>query len=216
MTAFSKLAAAAVLIVSLNAFADAGPRAERYRDHFRTGSIEKTIQPGVRGTRKLMTVLPGVLYRGGGPGGMRPLPHDSLVSLCEAGFSLAVYAYKTGWEGETSVRCTDKLTGRPNRLDYVAGDGTTAGFKPVFLAKVRAVAMDPSRGPVFVHCWNGDHASGELAAIALRQFCGLSGSEASEYWLRHAGGFSLISRIAKFRPIPSLSVPSSIQSAICP
>ncbi len=44
-------------------------------------------------TRAFKTVIPGLLYRGGGAGGRVPLTEEALKGLCEAGFSLAVYGY---------------------------------------------------------------------------------------------------------------------------
>ena len=36
-----------------------------------------------------------------------------------------------------------------------------------------------------MHCWNGWHASGYISALSLRQFCGVSGSDAVAYWIRN-------------------------------
>ena len=54
------------------------------------------------GLTHFRAVMPGVLYRGGteGPradvdGPRRPLQNQSLQALCRAGFSQAVYAYRT-------------------------------------------------------------------------------------------------------------------------
>lgn len=195
-------------------------RATSYNDIFFPrgvpGEVLDTLIPNKpAGTRQFLTVLPGVLYRGGGPGGQRPLPLKALRSLCEDGFSTAVYAYQLGFVDPGPVTCTNRLTGRPNTLRYVAGEATNPAFKAKFLAIVHDVAVNASKGPVFVHCWNGRHASGELAAIALRQMCDLNGAQASDYWLRHAGGFPLISRIGKFQPLSMLRVPFDVQGVLC-
>ena len=177
--------------------------------------LDVKINPGIGRTREFLTVLPGALYRGGGTGGKVPLGEASLKALCEAGFSTAVYAYTENWRSINPIHCTNARTGQPNTLTYIAGAGPSAAFKPVFLRKVREVIENPSLGPVFVHCWNGLHASGELAAIALRQFCGWSGTNASNYWLRHARGFPLISRINSYSPVSSLAVSEQVQSVLC-
>src|SRR5713101_1500966 len=64
------------------------------------------------GLTHFRVVMPGVLYRGGteGPragvdGPRRPLQNQSLQALCKAGFSQAVYAYRTGWNGTENVSC---------------------------------------------------------------------------------------------------------------
>lgn len=43
----------------------------------------------------------------------------------------------------------------------------------------------------FVHCNNGAHASGFVAAIALRTFCGISGDQAVRYWDKTLAGYDL-------------------------
>ena len=64
------------------------------------------------GLTHFRVVMPGVLYRGGteGPrasvdGPRRPLQNQSLQALCRAGFSQAVYAYRTGWNGTEKSHC---------------------------------------------------------------------------------------------------------------
>lgn len=165
--------------------------------------------------RKLMTVLPGTLYRAGGAGGTVQLTSAALQGLCEAGFSLAVYAYSEGFKPVGPVHCTDQVSGQPNTLEYIAGDANLPAFKSVVLRKLHDVISDPNKGPVLVHCWNGLHASGELAAIALRQFCDWSGPSATAYWLRHAGGYPPISRINSFVPYPALDIPTPDRQVLC-
>lgn len=179
--------------------------------------LDQAISPGISGVRQLRTVLPGVLYRSGGPGGQTPLPPSSLKSLCESGFSLAVYGYDTGFVPAPPINCINKNTGQPNSIEYIAGRILDMKFKEHYMKRVREVISDSSKGPVLVHCWNGYHASGELAAIALRQFCKLNGEKASAYWLRNAGGFPMISRVAKFVPFTSISdVPVEVEEVFCP
>lgn len=165
--------------------------------------------------RQLMTVLPGTLYRAGGAGGEVQLTGQALQGLCEAGFSLAIYAYSTPFTPVAPVQCTNRFTGRPNTLEYIAGDANTMSFKTTVLKRIKAVIDDPSLGPVLVHCWNGFHASGELAAVSLRQFCGWSGPAATAYWLRHSGGFPAISRIDSFVPNVSLDISNEQRAVLC-
>lgn len=203
-----------------NAAETAVERAQTYNQFFFPGGtptryLDTVITPGLRGTRQLLTVLPGVLYRGGGPGGKQPLSMSTLTNLCETGFSLAVYSYDEGYSNPGVIRCTNRLTGQPNSLRYLAGRILDKKFKARFLAEVKEVAENPDLGPVFVHCWNGMHASGEFAAVALRQMCEWDGATASAYWLRHAGGFALISRINSFKPSSDLSISADAQAAIC-
>ncbi len=168
-------------------------------------------------TRELRTVIPGVLYRGGGPGGTKPLPQEALQSLCEAGFSVAVYGYTQGFTNGAPTTCTNKLTGAQNSLDYIAVEANEDSAKKTVMGRVYETLQDATKGPVFVHCWNGFHASGELAAIGLRQICPSiwDGDKASKYWLRNADGAPMISRIKKFTPYPQFDVPSDYQQALC-
>jgi len=218
------LAVGSLVLAAQTAFAQGagsvGARAQSYENFFfpqgaPENYLDVKVARTIPGTRQLLTVLPGVLYRGGGPGGQRPLPPSVLRALCEAGFSLAVYAYDIGWSNPGPIACKNKITGQANTLTYIAGRATDPAFKTQFLSRVRSVAVNPARGPVFVHCWNGYHASGELAAVALRQVCGWDGGTASAYWRRHSGGFPLISRINKFQPQDSLDVPSDVRAQLC-
>jgi hypothetical protein len=177
--------------------------------------LEVNTDTQIAGTRHLMTVLPGVLYRGGGAHGQHPLTSGALQELCKAGFSLAVYAYTVGYSNPGVISCTDR-EGNPNQLRYIAGGANTPEFKVTFLKAVQDVISNPNAGPIFEHCWNGDHASGELAAVALRQFCGWSGKEATDYWLRHSGSIRQpISRIGKFQPLGGLSIPGNEVGVLC-
>jgi hypothetical protein len=98
-----------------------------------------------------------------------------LKGLCEAGFSLAVYGYTEGFHGTQQIRCTNSISGEQNTLTYIAGGASRLAFEQDVMSQIQTVVGNPNAGPVFVHCWNGDHASGELASFALRQFCGWSG-----------------------------------------
>jgi protein tyrosine/serine phosphatase len=208
---------ASVFIFTANAFDE---RAERYNELYEisgsSSSLKKLVSTPAAKTRQFRTVLPGVLYRGGGPGGQKPLPAEALQSLCEQGFSLAIYGYTDGYKNPGTIKCTNKLTGASNELEYIAGDIPSLDFKLESLKEIKEVIEEKSKGPVFVHCWNGHHSSGELAAIALRQFCSWSGSKALDYWLGLANGFPKISRIEKYVPSQSLEISEDDKEDICP
>lgn len=194
-------------------------RSDQYNDFFFPDGtpnryLDTKISPSLKGTREFLTVLPGVLYRGGGPGGKRPLSAEGLKALCEAGFSLAYYGYDKGYKNPGPIKCTNKLTGQPNTLRYYAGKILDMKYKMSYLSELSKVANDPSHGPIFVHCWNRFHASGELAAIALRQICDWDGDIASEYWKRHAAKYPMISRIRSFRPDKNLEPTESVQNVL--
>lgn len=197
-------------------------RASRYDKLFYPAGVpsqylDPKITPGVAKIRELRTVIPGVLYRAGGPGGTKPLPDEALQALCEAGFSLAIYGYTDNWTPHSPVSCTSRVTGSRNTLEYVSLEASDSAAKKTALTKISRVILDPSAGPALVHCWNGYHASGELAAVALRQFCDKewNGDSASAYWLRHANGAAMISRIKKFQAYPDLIMPAEVQAELC-
>jgi hypothetical protein len=166
-------------------------------------------------TRALKTVIPGLLYRGGGAGGRVPLTQEALKGLCEVGFSLAVYGYTEGFRGTQEIQCTNSISGQPNTLTYVAGEASKLAFEQDVMNRIQTVVANPNAGPVFVHCWNGDHASGELASFSLRQFCGWSGPAATAYWSRNQHGAAPISRIGKFDPNPALGITEQDRAVLC-
>jgi hypothetical protein len=171
---------------------------------------------GLKNVRFVKEVLKGVLYRGGGKGGMTELTSPALDSLCDNGFSEAVYLYNTDFSGPQTVKCGG------NTLDYeyhsFRGKGRVA-----ILNEIYDVIKSSHAGPVFVHCWNGQHATGEISAVALRQFCGYSGEEAKSYWKKTLANSKdanaypeVLKSIDKFKPIDDLKLTDSEQKAICP
>jgi len=166
-------------------------------------------------TRALKTVIPGLIYRGGGAGGKVPLTQEALKGLCEAGFSLAVYGYTEGFRGTQQIQCTNSISGQQNTLTYIAGEASKLAFERDVINRIQTVVANRNAGPVFVHCWNGDHASGELASFSLRQFCGWSGPAATAYWSRNQHGAAPISRIGKFNPNPALGIAREDRAVLC-
>jgi len=173
------------------------------------------------GIRFLKPVLGGVLYRGGGPGTHTPLSTEALKKLCESGFSNAIYVYGSGTLAD--VPCTTR-DGKTNTLHYQGITWQGAGQSRI-MKMIHDTALDPNQGPIFLHCWNGWHASGSVAANSLQQFCGKSSSQALEYWRRNepssSGSFPNVTdtqsgSIATFRKDPGLELSRNIGDAICP
>jgi hypothetical protein len=89
---------------------------------------------------------------------------------------------------------------------------------------IHAVATDPGRGPVLVHCMWGVHSSGAISAMALVQFCGWSESRAKAYWNEARNGApcsggcdAWIDRhFDAFKPDPALALTDAQRAAICP
>jgi hypothetical protein len=175
---------------------------------------QKIMQAGTpyHGIRDYREVMPGVLYRGGANNGRGPLNRAQLNALCEEGIGHAVYLYSTQFPGPMTINCSK------GSLDYVfhgwAGRGRTAVHQEIYKA-----VKDKSK-PVFVHCWNGIHATGAVAATALMQFCGMPAKTAVAYW---KVGISpklqyphVIQDISNFHPDPALRLSPEEQAQYCP
>lgn len=163
-------------------------------------------------------VLSGVLYRAGfhrGDKGRTGLSTAQRRALCEAGFSAARYVDfgKNTAYGDTSCGA-GRMSDAPARSMSVAET----------MRAIHAVAVEPGRGPVLVHCMWGVHSSGAISAMALVQFCGSSEARANAYWdaARNgapcSGGCDVwIDRhFAAFTPDPALRLTEAQRAAICP
>lgn len=186
------------------------------------------------GTRNFRMVLNGVLYRGGANNyyhrthrrdNRNPLPLDGLENLCAEGFEQATYLYRTNFEtAPPLVGCSSRVQpGTRKTLKYSQESPfNNAGLEAIFRS-VYEVTQNDQKGPVYIHCWNGWHASGFLSAVALRQFCGWTGEEAVAYWDRNTDGhnqdpsFERIRQdIRDFVPKSQWSIDASKQAEICP
>jgi len=182
------------------------------------------------GTRNFREVLNGVLYRGGGNNAFHrdpalkransnPLPIDGFTNLCEEGFRTVVYLYATNFDKVPQAVDCNSVRG-PHRLPY---DQMTAVSRyREILEKIFVAIHDPAKAPVYVHCWNGWHASGMISAMSLRQFCGYSAADTLAYWTKNTDGTDdgsyegIKRRIREFQPYPDLLISPAIQAKICP
>ncbi len=177
------------------------------------GSVSVTQVQAEYGLKNFKVVMPGALYRGAGNGNRAPMNDSSLKALCQAGFSRVYYLYGKG--PNKSLNCGS------NTIEYkTAAYSTSRDFeKPILKAIYNAIQN--GSGPVYPHCWYGVHASGYVAAVALRQFCGYSAEQAVSYWNSHIASASLRypkvqNKIRNFRPDPNLQISSSQASRHCP
>ncbi len=189
------------------------------------------------GTRNLRVVLHGVFYRGGANNkwhrqqprdNRNPLPHDGLGNLCLEGFSTAIYLYTRNFTASPrTVRCASRNA--QHRRDRTLSYQQISPFAGPdhlnrILAQVYRKIMDrKSGGPIYSHCWNGWHASGYVAAVALRQFCSLSADDAVRYWDLGTDGHNknrrykrIRAKIRAFRPKRRWQISKSMQAQICP
>jgi hypothetical protein len=181
------------------------------------------------GVRNFRMVLPGVLYRGGANNlyhqtkpraNENPLPEDGLMNLCKQGFRTAIYLYTTNYNTASKTTSCETTRGAANQLTYLQLN--PFNDMEEILKLVHKEVLVEYAGPIYSHCWNGWHASGLVAATALRQFCGLSASEAVRYWNLATDGVNgpeyekVRTRITEFTPIADLEFPSEIQLKVCP
>jgi hypothetical protein len=185
------------------------------------------------GVRNFREVIPGLVYRGGAnnlynKNGKRannnPLPQIGLTNLCEEGFANAVYLYSTNYS--KSAHAADCKSGRSNaaHLDYLQKSPLLykSAVKDI-LQIVYDTIEGKTAGPVYVHCWNGWHASGFISAVILRQFCGFSGDQAVNYWNKNTDGNNRGKEYDKIRANlraytvdPAYAISPETQAQICP
>jgi hypothetical protein len=182
------------------------------------------------GVRNFRAVLNGIYYRGGANnayhrtnkrGNENPLPNDGLQNLCEEGFGTAVYLYATNYAtAPKSVKCR-AFDGTENTLEYkqVSVLSGTSQVKQI-LSVIYDHIRNPRLGPVYMHCWNGWHASGFAGAAALRQFCGFTADQAVSYWNKNIDGVevgeSVRNKIRAFQPFSDFSLTAAEKKAFCP
>lgn len=184
------------------------------------------------GTRNMRPILHGVAYRGGGNNyyhktnkrhNHNPLPLDGMHGLCQEGFSKGIYLYRENFEnsplGDT-CNCIDETL---NKLTYEQRDYYDSLHVYDMLKSTYAAATQPEVGPVYMHCWNGWHASGFIAAVILKQFCDYSDWDAVNYWDLGTDGANTSpryqtqrERIKNFEPYPEFEISDSLQKCLCP
>ncbi len=213
------------------------PHRERYA--VKTAAQKITDNQGngfeaLYGTRNMRAVLNGVYYRGGANNyyhrknkreNQNPLPNDGLQNLCEEGFGQAVYLYSTNFNTAPKTVSCRTFSGQENRLDYVQISPLSydEADQKKLLTLIHDHIRDPNLGPIYDHCWNGWHASGFVAALALRQFCGFNGEEAVSYWNLNTDGNNegssydrIRQKIRGFQAYQDLLLSEKEKAAICP
>lgn len=184
------------------------------------------------GTRNLRPILHGVAYRGGANNyfhatkkrkNSNPLPADGIDNLCEEGFSQSIYLYRTNFDDAPVLHNCNCNNGTVNKMKYAQYDYFDDKHVYEMLRLVYESAKNDSVGPVYLHCWNGWHASGFISAVILKQFCGFSSLDATAYWDIGTDGAntsprynSIRERIKNFKPYPEFLLTDSLGNSICP
>jgi hypothetical protein len=178
-------------------------------------------EKGVAYIKDYKEAMPGVLLRGGSRGA-RALSEEQLQRLCEDGVGHAIYTYDTGFKQAPARTCIRK-DGKPGRIEYsyfrfLDSAGISASMKAIHNS-----IINPAAGSVFVHCWNGWHASGEIAAMALKQFCDYTDEQAISNWKENIGDKGnlpnygrVLARIRNFQPDAQLRIGLQAQRSVCP
>jgi len=165
-------------------------RVEDYKQRYSIDCLEEKITDnqgngyeGLYGTRNFRTILHGVAYRGGGNNyyhrtDKRNNKNDGIQNLLRNGFSTSVYLYKENFEKDTFY--VDQNT--KDTLSYVQISGNSPEELDRILSLTYQSITNSGFGPVYLHCWNGWHQSGYVAAVLLKQFCGFSTPKSIHYW----------------------------------
>lgn len=197
---------------------------------------------GLYGTRNFREVLRGVLYRGGANNkynkhqkrnNTNPVQNHGLENLCEEGFASAVYLYDTNFDSaKKSVRCKsfagESVSGNEFARSRQSGNSFTyqqlTAFdernEEQFIKLIFDAITGKTEAPIYMHCWNGWHASGMVSAMALQQFCNWTPDQALSYWFQNTDGNTdgydkIKDRIRGFKPYSKYRISSKIQRLVC-
>ena len=184
------------------------------------------------GTRNMRPILHGVAYRGGANNyyhvtdkrdNQNPLPFDGMHNLCQEGFSHGIYLYRNNYAGYPVGDTCSCIDNSFNAFNYHQLDYYDSGHVYKILEMTYKSAMSEEVGPVYLHCWNGWHASGYVSAVMLKQFCNYSSWDAVNYWDLGTDGANTSpryqeqrERIKDFKPYPEFMISDSLQKCLCP
>ena len=181
------------------------------------------------GVRNFRVVLRGILYRGGANnvynkhnqrGNSNPLQDDALKNLCQEGFKNAIYLYSTNFATALkSAKCVN-FENKNNEITYQQITGLNEKNTDKILEIFYKAIKGQIPTPIYSHCWNGWHASGLVATLALRQFCGMSAEKGVQYWTENTDGNSsgydsIKARIRSFVPRPQFQITETERQQIC-
>lgn len=182
------------------------------------------------GVRNFRVVLHGVYYRGGAnnaynKNGVRdnsnPLPNEGLKNLCEEGFKNAIYYYATNFSTAPKVTTCSDFSNTSRTLDYLQINGLNFNNSEKLIALIYKRIKGEIDGPIYGHCWNGWHASGYVASIALKQFCGYTDQQAYDYWIKNTDGANtgyadIKAQVKAWKPLNQYKISAAEATAICP
>lgn len=215
---------------------DLAEQTKKYEQRYQLNTLnEKLVDnrgdgyENLYGVRNFRKVLKGILYRGGANNsynkyGKRsntnPLPDIGLKNLCSEGFGTSVYLYETNFSTAPKQVSCSTVESKSNSLKYYQLTAADVENTTVYLEMIYKAIKGIGASPIYMHCWNGWHASGLVSALALRQFCGMSGKEALAYWTQNTDGNtngydSIKKRIVDFQPLSQFKISGEEQQQIC-
>lgn len=182
------------------------------------------------GARNFRVVLKGVVYRGGANNsynkfGKRsntnPLPSKGLENLCKEGFTDAVYLYEKHFSSAPHEIDCKSVRGQSHLHYFQISPISDGQIKKIF-SMVQQALDTQSKGPIYLHCWNGWHTSGLISALLLKQYCDVSSEQAVNYWNKNTdgnngsdyGGFR--TKIRNFQKLSEYSISPELKRKICP
>lgn len=184
------------------------------------------------GTRNMRPILHGVAYRGGANNyyhktdkrkNQNPLPLDGMSGLCKEGFSAGIYLYRQNFEYSPIGDTCDCVDNSWNQFGYYQMDYYDSVHVRDMVEMTYNSAVNDSVGPIYLHCWNGWHASGYVSAVLLKQFCGYSDWDAVNYWDLGTDGANTSpryqnqrERVKAFKPYPEFMISDSLRDCLCP
>lgn len=184
------------------------------------------------GTRNMRPILHGVAYRGGANNyyhltdkrnNHNPIPLDGMHGLCTEGFSKGVYLYRENFEESPLGDTCDCIDGTYNKFEYQQRDYFDSSDVYDMVKSTYESATQPEVGPIYLHCWNGWHASGYISAVILKQFCDYSDWDAVNYWDLGTDGANTSpryqtqrERIKDFKPYDEFMISDSLKDCLCP
>ncbi|MCB0350530.1 MAG: hypothetical protein KDD38_05065 [Bdellovibrionales bacterium] len=184
------------------------------------------------GARNFRQVLRGVVYRGGANNSyhkksprsnMNPLQESARENLCLEGFSKSYYLYSENYDSSMEKNICHPQKNISQSLSYLQKSPMSKSGAKQILDDVYFALKNPASGAMYLHCWNGWHASGYISALVLRQFCDFSGDEAVSYWDLNTDGFNeepgferIRDRIRSFSPYRDLSISRELKARVCP
>ena len=110
---------------------------------------------------------------------------------------------------------------KKDTLIYIQNSGNDRRNLKKLMEMVLNVIKNPDRGPIYLHCWNGWHQSGYVAAAILMQFCKYTNEQAYQYWIDNTDGVNhgyenVKNQVRSFKPFEDISIDDKIRKEICP